>query len=191
MKAEDLIAMAAARGVDLEQAAKSSAKLPPKKSKLLPPPPNRVTGRESRVFVKPEYTVAELGHAAQGVPKVCFQAACYAFAGDRSCYWPLHAAIHQNAVLLANEWRWPVNARNVHGLMEPYLQTLAKLVLDEDANPEYFRQVPEVYPIYMHVEERTWENEIAQRFVDVRAIWTDWLYTAARMIQRKLADHQG
>lgn len=201
MRAEDLVALAAARGVDLLQAARIAATKKAAKdiirkkdaTILVPPPENRAKGSATRSIARPEWTVAELGQAAQGVPTILFQAACYAFAGDRSHFWPLHGALYVHAVALANEKRWPVNAKNIHHLNEPYLQCMAKLVLDEDALPAYFR-IPtlgnKVFAIYMNIEEKVWDSEIAERFEDLKAVWTDWLQTSARIIQRHLVDEE-
>jgi hypothetical protein len=45
-----------------------------------------------------------------------------------------------------------------HSLQRPYLQHLAKLVLDEDASPQLFRTAPQLYAIYLGVSEKVWEK---------------------------------
>ena len=110
MKAEELISLASAHGVDLLQAAGSGNNAKPKRDTVKKcgsirlvenTSISRAVGKETFVFDRPQWTVAEIGQAAAGVPDVCFRAACYAFAGSRSQFWPLHAALHTHAQILA------------------------------------------------------------------------------------------
>ena len=101
MRAADLIALATAHGIDLTQAAKQATQLNSKRSWLLrtkfrhrletsadtglEPPTHSAIGRQSHVTTQREWSMAELGQAAQGVGRIQFFAAMYAYAGDRSC----------------------------------------------------------------------------------------------------------
>lgn len=201
MKAEDLISMTAARGVDLVQAARIAAIRSANHETirkngatvLMPPSNKRARGSATRSIERPEWTIAELGQAAQGVPPILFHAAMYAFAGDRTHYWTLHTALFHRAVVLAWERHWPSLTRDIHQIQQPYLAHLAKLVLDEDSMPNQFHFPTlgnKVYAIYMNLEEKTWDNEVAERYADLMQVWVDWLQTAGRIIQRHLAEEE-
>src|SRR5437868_3748493 len=110
MKAEELVSLAAAHGVDLVQAASRCAPGGRRDatlrrhgtnghaySVLIAPSAQRANGHASRSFERQPWSLAELGQAAAGVPKVPFMAACYAFAGDVSTYWPLWSELQQTA----------------------------------------------------------------------------------------------
>ncbi len=196
MVAEDLVALAAAHGVDLVRAAKMAAKEKPKPEVvggvLQVPPSNLAQGRETRPIERPRWSMAELGHAAAGVPRISFLAACFAFAGDRSHFWQLHAALTERATILAIESGWPLEIVDHHGIRMPYLAHLAKLVLDADANPAQFK-IPTVclHAIYLGVHRKTWEKHVEIRFLALQSIWEDWLSEAARVIQSKLSEREG
>ena len=205
MRAEDLIQLAAAHGVDLIQAARmsSNAKLRRdvevvrfangrKASVLMQPTRNRVSGKESPSTNRPEWTLAELGQASHNVPNIPFQAACFAFAGDRSCYWSLHGALYERAIHLQMQEKWPREIFDLHGIQRPYLKHLALLVLDEDQSPALFRLAGGIlYPIYLGVHEKVWFNQVLERFLMLKDVWGEWLGTASRMIQANLSGDEG
>ena len=186
MRAETLIALAGAHGIDLGRVARMA---PPRGRgrKLLTPRKNGVNGKETRTAVKPEWTLAEIGAAAAGVPAIPFMAACYAFAGQRSDFWKLHGALFREAQALQERNYWPVEVIDLHGLPRPYLAHLAKLVLDEDATPQLFRTAPQLYSIYLGVSEKVWDKSIAERFGALKLVWLDWLGHAAAIMQPRLA----
>jgi hypothetical protein len=155
---------------------------------LIPPPMNRVRGKSSHTMVRPTWTLAELGQASQGVPQVPFMAACFAYAGDRSNYWKLHGALLDRARLMRDARKWPMEVIDHHSIKRPYLEHLAKLVLDVDACPSMFNACPQLYAIYMGVTERIWERDLQEHLRDLQEVWTGWLHTAARIIQPRLRD---
>ena len=198
MRSEDLYALAAAHGIDLVQAARVAAssarrdveirhRLGVASTKLLEPRANRARGAETATTVRPEWTIAELGQAAAGVPKIPFMAACYAFAGDRSCLWRLYDALLSEAQKISAQQRWPAELVDLYGIQSPYLKRLCKLVLDEDATPSSFQTVPQLYAIYMCVSEKTWKNPLSNQFDELKFVWQDWLNIAARTMQPRLA----
>lgn len=200
MRAEELISLAAAHGVDLLEAARTGNTARPKRDTIKKKGAviyledksiSRVNGRETFQTKRPHWTVAEIGQAACGVPDVCFRAACYAFAGERAQFWPLHAALHGRAQDLARRRDWPLDVTDHHGLPRPYLAHLAKLVLDEDLTPHPFRvdvagHLP-LYAIYMGVTQRTWEKTLQERYAELVQVWRGWLGTALSIIQPRLA----
>jgi hypothetical protein len=147
--------------------------------------------RKSGFSTEPrQYSIAELRQASQGVPEIAFMAACYAFAGDNSCLWRLHAALAAEAAGIAKRESWPGTVRDRHNIAVPYLEHLAKLVLDEDRY-RYSAQFPGVtdvvYTIYMGMSPRTWRRELAGRFIKVQSVWHEWLCTAGAIMQPRLS----
>lgn len=155
---------------------------------LLLPPKNRARGIPDRSILRPVWTIAEIGLAAEGVPEIPFLASLYAFAGDRSNYWILQKALYNRAITLANQKNWPYQLRDVHGISSPYLEHLAVLVLDWDANPGLFKIHPEMFAICMRMTDRVWEKHTQGKFEDLLMVWLTWLREAARKMQSKLSE---
>jgi hypothetical protein len=197
MRSEELLALSAAHGVDFLQAARVGT-APAKRdvtirrhgtltsTVLLEPRVNRARGGETRSSQRPEWTTAEIGQAAQGVPDILFHAALFAFAGDRGSYWKLHAALYREALALQAERGWPAEVCDIHDIGRPYLKHLAKLVLDEDASPQVFRTAPHLYAIVVGVSDHIWDKSIAERFHALRYVWIGWLGHAAAIMQPRL-----
>jgi hypothetical protein len=201
VRSEELFALASARGVDLVGAAREGTPPPLRDvttkrlsnghtAQILKiAPKSGAKGKESRNFKRPVWSLAELGQAARGVPSLYFSAACYAFCGSQAEFWNLHAALCDQANSLRQRYRWPDEVFDVHRLKQPYLRHLAKLVLDEDNCPYPFTLGGgALFPCYMNVSPRVWENELSERYEALREIWLQWLGTAARMIQPRLRE---
>lgn len=215
MRAEDLVALASARGIDLIQAARTSAKnrRVPKLVRLTDQivggrlraregyimvadgdhtdlVANRARGRSTRSTKKPQYTLVELGMAAQGVPEIEFQAVCYAYAGSDAYLWRLHAELTKQGLRIQKRDRWPEFVKDIHGLQKKYVEHLAKLVLDEDRHgysSKFFAVGDLAYAVYLGVEEKTWLRELAPRLNELQFIWHGWLGNAARLMQKQLS----
>jgi hypothetical protein len=69
-------------------------------------------------------------------------AACYAFAGERGDFWRLQSALAVEAEILRKLRGWPIEVVDLQEIERPYLQHLAKLVLDEDTHPNVFSVCP-------------------------------------------------
>ena len=165
MTPADLIALSAAHGISLDRLPHGSAGT-----------------------ARPEWTVAELGQAAYGVPRVAFEAACYAYAGDMGLQEGLWQALLHEATWLRRRERWPPTCRGIAGDTVNYLPPLARLVLVEDAHRRYFTVAPGLYAIYLGVTEPTWERELRERFVAVQLVYLGWLATARRIMWPRLTD---
>jgi hypothetical protein len=200
MRSEDLIALAAAHGVDLIEAARLAPSDKVKRDVikqrfaegrtamvLQEPSTKMAKGKESPTFVRPKWTVAEIGQAAAGVPPIHFSAACYAFAGDRSQYWPLYNNLCGEVHRLQARFHWPIEIRDFHQIERPYLKYLAKMVLDEEDSQNLFKIADSrLYSIYIGVSEKTWKNEVSERYETLKLVWLGWLQRAARIIQPRL-----
>jgi len=202
LRAEELVSLAAAHGVDLVGAAgrltagNSHARGMTRQrgtnghryQELVEPSALRATGKASHTFHRPAWTVAELGQAAAGVAEIPFKAACYAFAGDRSVYWQLWSALQHAAHQLRARHSWPAQVRDVEGAAHFYLEALAQLVLDEDANRNLFTSAPALYWIIAGVDESTWKRGVRERFDAVQRRYLGWLGEAMSIMQPRLEE---
>lgn len=203
VRAAELVTLAGAHGIDLTQAAKQTTRVVSQRQTawarirhLLEPnactdvPTQSATGRHSHVATQPAWSLAELGQAAHGVPRIPFLAAMYAYAGDRSCYWPLHTALTLEAVEMRLRWRWPSQVPCVDGETRYYLEPLAALVLDEDANLALFRAAPMLYALCLRVDSKVWERSLAHRFEQIRLRYQGWLSAAESTIQERISEDE-
>lgn len=206
MQAEDLLSLAAAHGIDLMRVARSTNSTNPEimraardvKMKrfgggrtapvLVEPPVSRARGKETQTSVRPEWTIAEIGQAAHGLPDQHFRAALFAFAGDRTYYRWLRSELFQQAILLREQYEWPWRVDDIHEEKSEYLAHLAKLVLDQDATPNLFLVCPELYAIYLRIPQKTWDKTVSLRFLALQLVWQDWYTEAARTIQPRLRE---
>jgi len=195
MQAELLVAMAAAHGVDLQRAARQGTAARDVVSRrsnghtvrvLIEPPTSRARGTESRTTTRPTWTTSEIAQACVGVPEIEFKAALFAYAGDRGRYWQLIEALYCEARKLQARHQWPDQIKDIHGIERPYLKHLAKLTLDEDSMPQLFATAPQLYWIYLHIDEKVWEKAVAERFGAIKLVWLQWLGSAAASIQARL-----
>jgi hypothetical protein len=199
MRAEVLLSMAAAQGIDLRaMSGQKSGRFTPRKDTkthmhrgvkctvLQEVVTNKAKGTGERSTLRPQWTTAEIGMAAMGVPKIEFMAALFAFAGDHSQYWDIHAALVKEAERLSAERHWPVEVIDVYGIGRPYLKHLALLVLFQDAYPTLFEVCPEISGIYLGVKEKTWSKHMVSRYLELQSIWLGWLSNAARTMQPRL-----
>lgn len=210
MKAEELVALCGARGVDLIGLAKQKSDMAAPRNvrtyqkcglravELLEASAARAHGKETRSIVEREWTVEELGQAAAGVPHIAFLAACFAWAGDRGHFLELVDSLMIHALQYRRIQKWPFQVEGHDGRRVHYLEHLCTMVLDEDQHPSLFayRQEakpgqappPSIYAIYCGVDEATWRRSLAGRYEQIRAVFWSWLDTSARMIQAKLRD---
>jgi hypothetical protein len=201
LQPKELITLAAAHGADIIGAARTANPMIPRDvlmkrfqgGRIAPvymqPPDNRARGKQTPTSVRPTWTLAELGQACKGVPKIPYRAALYAYAGDMSDYWLLQKALTYEAEKYQRWEHWPDQVLDIHTLEIPYLPHLAKLVLDEDAMPNLFRVCPPLYAIYLHISEETWETQIAERFEILKLTWLDWIAQAMWIMQPRLEEH--
>jgi hypothetical protein len=198
LRAEILISLAAAHGVDLEKAARTGAPARDvisqrfdngrRASVLIEPPTTRTRGRNSRSFARPAWTTQEIAQACVGVPELEFRAALFAFAGDGSGYRRLIEALHCEARKLQVRHQWPERVADIHGIPIEYTRHLAKQVLDLDQHPNLFHTVPALHWIYLNTTEKVWERHLTEPFNAIQLEWLRWIGSAAATIQARLRD---
>lgn len=193
IRAEDLIALAAAHRVDLTRVASNATdtRRHPRrrrtKRELLQglEIADTADGRDTRI-ARPHWSLPDLGMAAAGVPQLYFLAARFAFARDDGVYWQLWHELHFQAARIARREGWRAQVRNVNGEPRYYLSELAELVLIEDRYASYFRAAPVLYSAFLHIEDDLWERKLAKRFRAVQEKYELWILTALSMIESNL-----
>jgi hypothetical protein len=204
MKAANLITLAGPHSINLTQAARQTtrdAQQHPQRPSFFarlrsttePNPcvvaqPTSARGRQTRVARKPRWSLAELGQAAQGVDRIPMLALLYTYGGDRSAYWPLRDALVLEAIDLRTRHRWPAQVRDRHGNLMFYMEELAALVLDEDANLPKFRAEPTLYAQHLRVQPETWERTLSHRFDSLKLRYLGWLQSAEHSIEARTSD---
>jgi len=192
MLAEELVALAAAHGIDLTHVGGSASKTDGDARKrrrhraevdLGIDVPETASGRHSRVYRRPSWSLQELGLAARDVPRVPWLAARYSIAGDTKCYWELWYALVFEAQRIGRREGWAPRVKGADGSPRLYMQELAMLVLDEDAHRRYFAIAPDLYSIYLQVSPTTWNRILAPRYARLQHRYEAWLGTARAMIQ--------
>ena len=201
MDSESLITLAAVHGIDLLAAARVATK--PSKGNtvtkrkngvtstiLVEPKANAARGKATRTSIKPQWTFAEVGIAAAGVPPICMMCALYVYAGSDADYWKLRNTLVERARIMQKERVWPIEVADYHFIKRPYIEHLAKLVLDEARSPHFFKLAPELYAAYMGVSVATWEKQLQSRYFELKAVWEDWVTETVRRVQHKLSQRE-
>lgn len=192
MRADELVSLAAAHGIDLKEVAGNASDTKGVARVRARTPDERRTGRYveqtargsgSRVHRRRAWTAAELGQAAQGVPRMPWLAACYSLAGDSSGYPELHRGLMAQAIRIATRENWPMRIHSKDGSFQFYVAELAQLVLDVEAHKHLFVAAPALYAICMRMEDEIWSTTMSNRYVSLRVQYERWLGTALSMIQ--------
>lgn len=211
MDAEDLIALAGARGIDLSRVGGNASDTRGDARRRRRTAVERrlgieviesASGNSSRSVRRTYWTIAELGMATKGIDEVPYLTARFQIAGDNSglTYWRLWFALRYQAGRMAQREGWrplvpgrtprdPKTRKPILGAIgDPhhYLDDLAQLVLDEDRFRPFFVADPALYAEYMAVEQPTWDKVLEPRFVALRARFERWSAIALAMVRRWL-----
>ncbi len=195
MKADELVALAAAHGIDLVHVAGNASDLKgparprrrnPRELRSGIPVHMTVQGAGSHVYRRPAWTSAELAQAAHGVPRMPWLAACYSFAGDASGYKELHRGLMHQALQISEREEWPWRVRGRDGSQRFYIAELAQLVLDVERERHLFVEWPALHAACMGVDEPVWNAMLAIRYTALQLKYERWLGVARGMIQRWL-----
>ncbi|MGO9038872.1 MAG: hypothetical protein ACLQKH_12890 [Steroidobacteraceae bacterium] len=146
------------------------------------------SGRESRTYRRPAWSMAELAQAAAagGVHGVAWLAVRYSVAGDASCAEELHGALAYHAQLIGRRESWPPRVMSLDGNPKFFREELAAMALDEDAHRHYFAAAPALYAVYMGVTPAVWEQTLTGPFHSLKAKYSSWISIACAGIQRAL-----
>jgi len=210
MLAEELIALTSAHGIDLKHVAGISSdtkgvaatrkRTPLERSMGLMEVTPTARGAGSRSSRPPYWSHAELGLAAYGVHNLPWGAARFSFAGDWTWYRPLTYGLARQVVRAAEREGWAVHVRSrapvdekgkpipgARGELKQYMLDLVELVLVEQQLKRYELVVPNLYALFMGVEDPTWERVLLPRYQQLQAGYERWLNIARGMIQKYLS----
>jgi hypothetical protein len=199
MDAASLLQLAKARGIDFQEVAGTASNLDGiaqkrhltraeikhrNEIKISLNIQETVRGRQSRTYRHPAWSIAELGQAARGLGLIPWTAALYSFAGAQDGYWLLWSALASEANHIARREHWPARVVTEGGDLRFYRESLAMLVLDEDAHKHLFMAAPRLYSVYMDVTEIVWDQSLTTPFRSLKTAYERWLATARSSIGR-------
>jgi len=202
LKAEDLVALVAAHGVDLQHVAGSASDthgIARRRQRTKDerrgglPIRDTVIGHESRVYRRPAWSHAELGMAARDVPRMPWLAICYCYAGDSTGYPELHRGLMREALKIATRDGWSMYERDRTG-QKRYapIAELAALVLDKDAHKRIFIEARAhgvvLEALCLNVPDEIWSTRYERRFDTLDQHRERWLAEARGIIQRWLRE---
>ena len=199
MKADELVALASAHGINLTHiggtasdihgiAAKRRLTHAERRQRLeqhvslevLP----TAQGSGSRVHRRPAWSVAEVGQASCAIPRMPWLATLFSVGGDASGYPELHRGLMVVALKLATEQNWPMMVTKRSGHRGYYVAELAALVLDADRHRPLFTAAPALYALCIDVDEDIWDRSIRLWYTDLRMEYERWLGTARGIIRK-------
>jgi len=198
LKAAELIALATAHHIDLTNVGGTASRLDgiaaPRRLTAAERKARRqshlgldvlptATGDGSRVHRRPAWSVAEVGQAACGVPRMPWLATMYSIAGDSSGYPELHRGLMLEALDLAAQQNWPMKITKRGGHRDYYQAQLAALVLDADRHRPYFATAPTLYALCMDVDTDIWERYVCDWYVDLQLEYERWLGIARGIVR--------
>jgi len=141
------------------------------------------SGHGSRVHRRAAWSMAEVGQAACGIPRMPWLATLFSIAGDASGYPELHRGLMVVSLKLATEQNWPMMVTKRSGHRGYYQSELAALVLDADCHRPLFATAPALYALCIDVDEDVWERNVFHWYMDVKAEYDRWLGVARGIIR--------
>jgi hypothetical protein len=195
LNVEQLVGLANARGVDLIRAAGAAtetggiARMRPRtrlEIKLGIDVRETVRGRETRVYRRPAWSIAELAQAAAagGVHGVRWAALRYSVIGDLSSVDELQGALGYQAVLIGRRENWPPRVVGLDGQPHFFRERMAELVLLADAHRHYFDAAPALYAAIMDVTPAVWDRTLHAPFRSLKTHYEGWIAAALAGIRR-------
>jgi hypothetical protein len=181
MRAAELVALAAAHGINLDHVDLNGAAGPRKPwhdgIELVPAGRRHDSHRR-----RPEPDPAAFD---EDLP---WCAVRYSLAGDSSVHWPLWNGLVFQAVRLGRQEHWPpqVSARQLNGTKPAptfYLLKLCELVLDEEAMRPAFAAAPQLRAICLGIADRAWARAVEPRYRSLQAVYERWLEVGRERIR--------
>lgn len=140
MSPEQLMALATARGVNLEAVSRGG---------------------------EPEWTPEDVALAAAGLGKVEFAAAMYSLAGDMAYWRRLHTYLLEHLLAQREAHQWTQWAESVGGGRFKFAHDLVRLVLAEELAPGPAQESPGVRANLIGVEPGEWRRAISHQWACV------------------------
>lgn len=196
MNAQELVTLAATRGIDLAHVAGNASDtkgVARRRTRTLTERRlglhvvESAEGTETRSSRAPYYSHAELGLAAAALPRMPFLALQYSIAGHCDDFGQLHRGLMVEELALATRERWPWQVEKFDGTRGWYAQELAGLVLDADRHGPIFRESPGLYAVYLGVSEEVYRVKMEPLYRSLANEHGRWIATALGWIQRRIS----
>lgn len=192
MRAEDLVAFAGGRGIDLVSAAESRVRIdglarprrPTFKERLElegSPILQTAIGSQSRVTRKPAWSQQDLGHALAGCPKMAELAAWFAWGRDDNNFSVLFRALMSVALRAADRDNWPRTLAPGE-IPYAYIPNLTNLVFEADRHAQFYAVAPRLYAVRMDVTLDVWCGRLERRYLFLKDRYDGWLDEALHHI---------
>lgn len=193
MKAEQLLLMATARGINLDLGR-------PKRDA-----PSMVTrtngeltarGTPTRSARPPEWSPREIGMAAQGMPDVSWRALCWVIGDEPRSRVYLKGALESYAADLSERECWPDRMPRGYcgdcGCARDamrYVEDMCALAVIEIAKPSLYSSEARRAEFFA-VQEHTWTRHLSRRYQPLFERANGWYSEGVRYIQRRLNESQ-
>ena len=159
MSPEQLLALATARGVALDAVCRGAA---------------------------PEWTMQDAAYACEGMPRVQFLAAMYAWAGDDQAWSALKTALLEYLLAERERNQWAQKVERISGERTRFAEELVELLLADERRPAVFQASPDMRARCLSVEPETWRRVVSHQYAAIQSEFGRWLLDAADHIRRKI-----
>lgn len=159
MTPERLMALAAARGVNLDAVSHGTA---------------------------PEWTAADVSIAAAGLPRHVFYVALYALAGDDTVHSTIKTWLLEQLLEARERLQWAVRVERISGERSRFAEELVELFLAEERRPCVTQRAPEIRAVWMRVEPIVWKRTLAHQYAYLHAIFDEARLSAEGHLRKRL-----
>lgn len=159
MNPERLLALATARGVNLEAISRGG---------------------------EPDWTSEDVALAAAGLSRFKFHVALYSLAGDDSVRGSLKWALVERLLEERERQQWATWATNINGARIKFAEDLVALFLLEERSPAKFQAAPHLRAICLGVEGEEWLRKISHQYAYVHGEFHRALVDAEDWVRRKM-----
>lgn len=186
---ESLFSRASSHGVDMRmhaaKAAESYGPGAPRRAHLMRQ--LSATGTDTRI-ARPRglASVAELGVSLKGLQEQPFLAAMYSMALDGQVRPKLFSHLRASTSKIARRQGWPERAPARNGHPQHYGDAICGLVLDEDWLRPIFQAAPQLYWIYLDIDESAWRKDWFGYYLHVRSAYDRWVQIARSHVERRI-----
>ena len=161
MTPEQLLALAAARGVNLDAVSRG----------------------------EPEWTIADVAMAASGLGSIPFAVALYSLAGDDGCWSILKRYLLECLLAERERLGWAARVDRMNGQRSRFAEELCELFLAEERRPCVFQMAPHLRAVAMQVEPEIWRRTVSHQYAYVASEYHRRLVDAEDHVKRRIRGH--
>lgn len=134
----------------------------------------------------PEWTAADLGVAASGLPYFKFRIALFTLAGDDNSRGSVRTYLLEKLLEAQERLQWKRRVERIDGFRSRFAEELVGLYLDEERRPSVFQAAPNLRSTIMRVEPETWRRDLSHQYQYVAAEFQVALIEAEEHVRRKV-----